>query len=413
MTRRADCFRNLILISAAFIQTSLCTFLLDGECIAQNYVKVQPTKYNPIRFNEVTPQFGGVEVGEQSLHKVISITNVSRDPIFLLQIQATDDFEENDLCSEWLAEGSTCLLYITFVPREGGARTGRLYVDGAKANVLGVWVESSFSQSIPLEGFGMPEAAANDGPADSSKGSAIRTTNNEESADFLYHSQKPYTHQDIVQRIPTAFNRAIDDEKRLFALTDDTVLKLETASFLLSVGVKDSVYMEYLGDEARKSLAHDHDIPWPFLYEQVDSGKESVNPAFVAWCKNRRLAFWEIEEALQYPRPDTWYYLGAAGDIRFYDLLVQGLHSGNIVTAGNAARGLAKLGDQRAIDELIAVGRMSPAGVRLFIVESLIYFPDAKAQNAAVELTPEDSRDLLDMYRSEMKEKGIRALFMW
>jgi hypothetical protein len=354
--------------------------LLVAVCFAQEHVKVVPTKFNSISFNETAPQFGAAEVEKSNRQKIISITNTGSDPVFLLQIQATDDFQENDLCPTWLAEGWTCLLYITFAPTEVGTRTGRLYVDGAKANAAGVWIKSSFSQSIPIAGFGLAGKGLGNGAVDDSQAPPSHITNDEEAADVLYHSDKSYTHEDILSRIPAAITKAVADERTLFDLTMDTNLKLQTASVLVSFGVKDPTYLEYLKTEATKVL---------------------------------RLGFWDMENAFQYPRPDTWYYLAAAGDPRFYDLLMRGLHSPNQVIAANAALGLAKLGDARAADELVATGRAAPPDLRWSIIRSLICFPEPKAQKEAEELTPPEGKILLDSFRSEIREKGPRALFLW
>ncbi len=81
--------------------------------------------------------------------------------------------------------------------------------------------------------------------------------------------------------------------------------------------------------------------------------------------------------------------------------------------AAMSAKGLAKLQDTRAIDQLIATGRHAPAEAGVAIAQSLIYFADPKAQAAAEELMPEKEKNLVGVFRSEMKKNGLRALFEW
>lgn len=81
--------------------------------------------------------------------------------------------------------------------------------------------------------------------------------------------------------------------------------------------------------------------------------------------------------------------------------------------ASFAARGLTKLQDPRAVDELIAAGREMTGEALAGIVQSLIYFSEPRAQAAAEELLPPQYKDLLKLFREERKTRGMRALFQW
>jgi hypothetical protein len=47
------------------------------------------------------------------------------------------------------------------------------------------------------------------------------------------------------------------------------------------------------------------------------------------------------------------------------------------------------------------------------VVQSLLYFEDPMAQEAAETLLPEKQEPLLDFYRSQKKAQGMRAMFQW
>jgi len=116
--------------------------------------------------------------------------------------------------------------------------------------------------------------------------------------------------------------------------------------------------------------------------------------------------------AAYYEIPLPWYDLAAARDPRSYDLLVQGLHSHNFMIAAAAAKGLARLQDPRAIEELIMTGRRVPGEARAGIVEALLYFNDPKAQAGAEQLSDIlDNKHLFDIMRENAKKQGVKRLF--
>jgi hypothetical protein len=61
---------------------------------------------------------------------------------------------------------------------------------------------------------------------------------------------------------------------------------------------------------------------------------------------------------------------------------------------------------------LIVIGRNGSGEIEA-IIQSLLYFPDPRAQAAAEEFAAPYDKDLVSRYRKEIKEKGVRALFEW
>jgi len=266
---------------------------------------------------------------------------------------------------------------------------------------------TTLGQSIPLRGFRISSSEKEDKTTVWSGELPGRTTNDEETAKDL-DNDKRYSFEALLKGNPADIANA----EKTFALTKDTQRKQRKASILLSVGVKDQIYFDYLADEAKKALAHDHDMPWPIEYGEDGLNKsDSPNPAFVAWCEKHELPFWEMYNIPVYELPNAWYYLGAAGDPRAYDLLVKGLRSFNLMIAGTAAQGLAKLQDPRAINELIAIGGQLKGEPRILVAESLLFFNDPKAQAAADELMPR--KGLLEIQRRDIKTRGMKVLFPW
>lgn len=139
-----------------------------------------------------------------------------------------------------------CLIFVTFAPESAGPRTGRLTVA-----LVGVG-----EQSISLNGFGLAPQDASGQTIARRIQAASRTDNNEEKTQQLSNG-KLYNFQALLNKNPGD----VTNSKAVFALTVDTTTKQRIASILLSIGVKDQVYFDYLTDEAKKALGHDHDMP--------------------------------------------------------------------------------------------------------------------------------------------------------
>jgi hypothetical protein len=213
-----------------------------------------------------------------------------------------------------------------------------------------------------------------------------------------------YTFQQLLDKDPGAVKNA----EKFFALSSDTHKKERVASILLSVGVSDAVYFDYLSSEATKSL--NVGIPWPTLYDDHGSlVKDRLNPEFLEWCAKRKLEPLSVFNATYYDVPVPWRYLAAAGDPRSYELLINGLHSTNLMIASFSALGLAKLQDPRAVPEIITALRKAPLETRYTIIEALLYFRDSRAQVVVEEFASDKTK--LAFYRNKVTRNGIRGIF--
>jgi HEAT repeat protein len=257
-------------------------------------------------------------------------------------------------------------------------------------------------------------------------------TNDEKAQELIALENKTHTFQEFLSGNP----EVVANEEQIFALTSDVKVKRRIASILITLGIKDRIYFDYLVQEAKKGL--NNDMPWPSAYDERGRLNKDVTPAFIAWCKKngidpndphvasyraadpawlewcmkRHLNLNNSRYAAYYEIPDGWYDLAAARDPRAYDLLIEGLHSHNLMIAATAAKGLARLQDPRAIDELITTGHRVPGEARYGIAEALLYFSDPKAQAAAEELSDVlEDKKLFDYKRAEAKAKGVKGLF--
>ncbi len=250
------------------------------------------------------------------------------------------------------------------------------------------------SQFVALGDAQQPQGAARDEP------------NEEKVRELLELNNKKHTFEDLLHGDPDA----VANTQKIFALTSDPELKQRLASILLSIGVRDKVYRNYLEHAAREALADE--TPWPKQYD-AKGEPQDWNPVFLEWCQKRRLMPWATLKKVTYEISMPWYYLAASGDPSFYDLFIEGLHSHNLMIVGDAARGLAKLQDPRAIEPLIAAGRHTPGEGLAGIRESLLYFSDPRAQAVAEELFTPTEKRLLELKRQKAKEKGVKGLFQW
>ncbi len=220
-------------------------------------------------------------------------------------------------------------------------------------------------------------------------------------------NDKRYTFEDLLAGKP----ETVANAKQIFALTTDARLKQRLASVLLSIGVKDPIYYDYLVSGAQEALQND--MPWPTVYgkngETISRTLETLNPEFVKWCETHHRDVRASFRAAYYEIPLPWYYLAGSGDPRTYDLLLAGLHSKNPMIASSAGRGLAKLRDNKAVDELIAAYHRAPLETRNDFAVDLLYIPDPRAQAAAEKLL--NNPAAVADFRKLIKAKGISALF--
>jgi HEAT repeat protein len=100
--------------------------------------------------------------------------------------------------------------------------------------------------------------------------------------------------------------------------------------------------------------------------------------------------------------------LGEAEDQRALPILLHGLKSPDCYVVNEAAFGLARLHDIRAVDALIQAAQTNIQELRLPIAKALLNFDSAEARSAAESLI--DDPDRLRRWRAEVEARGRHAL---
>lgn len=177
------------------------------------------------------------------------------------------------------------------------------------------------------------------------------------------------------------YDQAIALWKESFERTEEKRDRQVIAARLVTHGVKDAEYFDYLAGYAREAIQSD----MPCLVNFDDKGRTlrgQTNEAFLAWCTEHRLA---AEECFQRQSDFTQDVMKLAntGDPRAFDLLAQAMRSPNCMIVASAAHGLALIGDKRAIGPLQQAAERFPGEVAYVVAKALVYFDDPEAQAIA------------------------------
>jgi len=236
-------------------------------------------------------------------------------------------------------------------------------------------------------------------------------------------TRKPTDSEELYDRVYKGDQTAIPSLEQVYSrgnpegdLTGDILsightFEANIASMLVSRGVKDPKYFQFIFELARQAI--ETDIPSPVAF-----GKDGhfvphfTPPDFVAWCNLRKI---EPRQAAL----DAWYHLpgrviplAASGDPRGFSLLAKGLKSPNYMVVKMSAEGLARINDARAIPLIIEACKKSPVEVTSDIATYLVYFDNAAAQAAVDRLiTTDKEKELLTALRNDFRKRGLQAIF--
>lgn len=202
---------------------------------------------------------------------------------------------------------------------------------------------------------------------------------------------------------------ALPELRERFKEVQERAEKLLIASSLVRMKDPDLAYWTYLANEARAVV--ESDMPLPSLFDshgQVVPGRRS--PEFLSWCRARNCDVEAMASAAVYEVPMPIIALGAAADPRGFDILMRALESKNHLVAAEAAQGLARLQDPRAIGPIIRAARRAPrAAAGSAFGLALVQFDHPEAQAAAEELVGD--KKLLQQLRERAKTQGPRAIY--
>jgi len=230
--------------------------------------------------------------------------------------------------------------------------------------------------------FGLPVSARqSQQPQEQKLPYAVDRANIADALAKVKSGQFSAVHVDLITRARS--EEATPILKEQFARIQDPVLKIKIAAALVRLGSRDNVYWDYLLNQAKVAL--DSDAP-PFLsYDSSGKSTNGPSPEFEAWRMGRSTPQ-DTETAgadSMYIFPGRITTLAWSEDPRAIPYLRQGLSSPNPMIQTAAAYGLAELGDEASIPLIMAACEKAPKEVSSLMAESLIYFDNDIAQQAA------------------------------
>ena len=134
----------------------------------------------------------------------------------------------------------------------------------------------------------------------------------------------------------------------------------------------------------------------PYAVETIEAGvpyplrvnaeglyvRGELSDDFLRWCEANDIQKEVAAGRAMYEHPRYVRNLAETGDPRAYFVLIQALQSPNPRVMWNAGRGLAFIGDPRAIPLIIAAAEKEPTEPRRMVAASLLLFNDDDAHRA-------------------------------
>jgi hypothetical protein len=129
-------------------KTSTVT-ITDSAANSPQTIAVKGTGASPVTLSPTSLSFGTVAVGSSSNPLPTTLTNHQKTPLAISSISIigtnSADFSQTNNCPSSVAAGASCTFTVTFSPRAGGIRSGRLKVVDNAVNS---------PQSVTLSGTG-------------------------------------------------------------------------------------------------------------------------------------------------------------------------------------------------------------------------------------------------------------------
>ena len=189
---------------------------------------------------------------------------------------------------------------------------------------------------------------------------------------------------------------AIPVLRTLFNEHTEPIGRMKLASVLVKLGDREATYWDFLVREVTPVVESDA----PFFVTVTAEGKLEAGPSpeFTAWAAKQNRVGEGLGAQAVYEQPGKVMLLGDTGDRRAIPLLQRGLRSPNYFVARAAAQALATMHDDSSLPLVIAVCERAPAELAEALAETLIPFPEARAQATVNRYVP--SRRLRGCERS-------------
>ena len=219
-----------------------------------------------------------------------------------------------------------------------------------------------------------------------------------------YFDHPPYRLFAIRRLIELGDPAVVPVLQRAFGEETEVTRRRFIAAALVSLSDPDGNYYAYVTDGAREAIKSELPFPVP-LSESVDSkSRPHYRRDFLEAVQTRGLDFDGAVQASTFELPGAVEALGETGDPRSFSLLLDGLHSPNIMIVRAAAFGLARLQNNSAIQPIVAICSHLPLEERRMIAKSLLYFDSQVARERARTMIADAK--LFERWQTEVTRRG-------
>lgn len=173
---------------------------------------------------------------------------------------------------------------------------------------------------------------------------------------------------------------------------------------MVKLGDKNARYFKYIVEAAAKAVKSDFPLSLSAAALLAQNGRAPV--ALIAWARVHRTDLQNVLWMATVELPAAVEALGETADQRSSPILLDGLRSRNVFIVNEAALGLARFGDPKAVKAIIAACERVSADERPCVARALLDFETPQAQQAAEQLIA--NPELLARWR-EQRRKGLAA----
>lgn len=205
--------------------------------------------------------------------------------------------------------------------------------------------------------------------------------------------QGKFDTRDVERVAGAGMTEAIPALKTRFVQEQDEHTKAKIAAALVRLGERGDSYWQFVADHARPAI--ETDAPWPRRLDSQPKGGGELSPEFVAWSETHHVKPVDAAHDAVFDLPLRVIIMAQAGDARGIPILRRGLLSPNWMVEAMSAKGLAQVQDKDSIPLIIEACKKAPDLMAAGIAEALVYFTDARAQDAADIYLPKEWAKLL------------------
>ena len=182
--------------------------------------------------------------------------------------------------------------------------------------------------------------------------------------------------------------RAIPVLEAFFSRTQDSDIRNETASVLVSIGDESPQFWNLILDLAQSAVSEDPPDP---LEPGEATGESEIcaSKAFLSWAKSRNLTRDDACKKATIDIAEKLRPLVDSGDPRGVPVLRKALNARNRLIRATAARGVVLIGDRDSITLVIEAIEHAPQDEARALADSLIESDDPRAESMVHQYMPD------------------------